>query len=132
MNIQTPASQAHNVPQLVTLDLILPPTMAARAEENGVKRAATDPLTLLVLSLLGGAFVAFGAMFATTVSAGSLVINVADGAAAVSANLPYGITRLLVGLAFTIGLILVAVGGAELFTGNNLIVMAWASGKVDA
>jgi hypothetical protein len=53
----------------------------------------------------------------TTVSAGS-------------ADLPYGVGRLLMGLVFSIGLILVAIGGAELFTGNNIIVMAWASGKV--
>ena len=112
-------------PQLV-IDPILPPAMAARAEENGVKRAATDPVTLLVLSVLGGAFVAFGAIFATTVSAGT--VTMADGSAALS--LPYGITRLLVGLAFCLGLILVVIGGAELFTGNNLIVMAWASRKV--
>ena len=52
-----------------------------------------------------------------------------DGAA-LSAALPYGIVRLLTGLVFSVGLILVVVGGAELFTGNNLIVMAWASGKV--
>jgi formate transporter len=44
--------------------------------------------------------------------------------------LPYGVVRLLSGLVFSLGLILVVVGGAELFTGNNLIVMAWASGKV--
>ena len=47
-----------------------------------------------------------------------------------STGLPYGVTRLLTGLVFSLGLILVIVGGAELFTGNNLIVMAWASGKV--
>src|SRR4029453_6831478 len=45
-------------------------------------------------------------------------------------GLPYGVLRLLVGLAFTLGLILVVVAGAELFTGNNLIVMAWASRRV--
>jgi formate/nitrite transporter len=44
--------------------------------------------------------------------------------------LPYGITRLAGGLSFCLGLILVIVGGAELFTGNALIVMAAASGKV--
>ena len=97
---------------------------------DGVKRALTDPLTILVLSVLGGAFVAFGAIFATTVSAGSIAVTSADGAAALSAAMPYGITRLLIGLVFSVGLILVIVGGAELFTGNTLIVMAWASGKV--
>ena len=45
-------------------------------------------------------------------------------------GLPFGVTRLLGGLVFSLGLILVIVGGAELFTGNNLIVMAWASGRI--
>jgi len=57
-------------------------------------------------------------------------VTAADGAAAFSTSLPYGVTRLLMGVVFSLGLILVVVGGAELFTGNNLIVMAWANGKV--
>jgi formate transporter len=125
-----PESAAARSPQLVTFDAILPATMAARAEESGVKRISTDPVTLLVLSVLAGAFIAFGAVFATTVGAGSVAITAADGAAGFSAALPYGVVRLLTGVVFSLGLILVAVGGAELFTGNNLIVMAWASGKV--
>ncbi|MGC1091362.1 MAG: formate/nitrite transporter family protein, partial [Pseudolabrys sp.] len=95
----------------------MPATMALRAEESGVKRASTDPTTLLVLGVLAGAFISFGAIFATTVSAGT-------------SALPYGVVRLLTGLVFSVGLILVIIGGAELFTGNNIIVMAWASGKV--
>jgi formate transporter len=71
-----------------------------------------------MLAVLAGAFIALGAAFTTTVTAGA------------SGVLPYGITRLLGGLVFFLGLILVVVAGAELFTGNNLIVMAWASGKV--
>ena len=104
-------------PQLVTFDAILPASMAVRAEASGVKRANTDPLTVLVLSVLAGAFISFGAIFATTVAAG--------------VGLPYGIARLLMGLVFSVGLIMVIIAGAELFTGNNLIVMAWASGKVN-
>jgi formate transporter len=103
--------------QLITFEAILPPAMAARAEEAGVKRIATDAGTALVLSILAGAFISFGAIFATTVSAGG-------------GSLPYGVVKLLSGIAFSVGLILVIVGGAELFTGNNMIVMAWASGKV--
>ncbi len=83
-----------------------------------------------MLSVLAGAFISFGAIFATTVSAGNIVVVGQDGAAAFSGALPYGVMRLLTGLVFCVGLILVIVGGAELFTGNNLIVMAWASGKV--
>lgn len=116
--------------QRIVFDPILPSDMAVRAEDGGVKRVLTDPLTLLVLSILAGAFIAFGAIFATTVSAGSIGIATADGAKAFSAGLPYGLVRLLTGVAFSVGLILVAVAGAELFTGNNLIVMAWASRRV--
>src|SRR6185436_11839544 len=105
-------------------------TMAVRAEEIGVKKATTDPLSVLVLSVLAGAFIAFGAIFATTVSAGSIIATSADGSATFSAGLPYGLVRLLAGLSFSLGLILVVIAGAELFTSNNLIVMAWASGKV--
>ena len=117
-------------PQIVTIDAILPATMAVRAEESGIKRAATDLLTLLVLSLLAGAFISFGAIFATTVGAGSIAVATVDGATTASAALPYGVVRLLIGLVFSVGLLLVIVGGAELFTGNNMIVMAWASRKV--
>jgi len=117
MEDQLPGSNAAPSPQLVTFDAIMPATMAVRAEESGVRRASTDALTVLVLSILGGAFIGFGAVFATTVSAGA-------------AELPYGIVRLLNALVFPVGLVLIVIGGAELFTGNNLIVMAWASRKV--
>jgi formate transporter len=113
---QPSGPQAVEAPQLVTFDAILPAAMAVRAAESGVKRVATDTSTLLALSVLAGAFIAFGGIFATTVSAG-------DG-------LPYGVVKLLGGLVFSLGFLLVVVAGAELFTGNNLIVMAWASGKV--
>jgi formate transporter len=99
-------------------DALLPPEMAARAEQLGVRKATMDLASMFVLAVLAGAFIALGAMFATTVVAGA------------GGSLPYGVTRLLAGLVFTLGLILTIVGGAELFTGNNLIVMAWASGKV--
>ena len=122
--------KAAKAPQLVTFDAILPAAMALRAEESGVKRVSTDPLTLLALSVLAGAFIAFGAVFATTVSAGSVTVTATGGGAVFSAGLPYGIVRLLTGFVFCLGFILVVVGGAELFTGNNMIVMAWASGKV--
>jgi len=115
-------------PQVVTFEAVMPAAMAALAEQTGVKRATADPLTSLILSVLAGAFISFGAIVATTVSSGTIVTG--DGAATLSAAWPYGVIRLLTGLAFSIGLILVIVGGAELFTGNNLIVMAWASRKV--
>jgi formate transporter len=125
-----PGPQAPPAPQVVTFEAILPAAMATRAEEVAVRKASSDLLTLSVLSVLAGAFISFGAIFATTVSAGTFVVTSADGAATFSAALPYGLLRLLTGLVFSLGLILVIVGGAELFTGNVMIVMAWASRKV--
>lgn len=114
----------------IRIDSLLPAEMATRAEYLGVRKAEMPGFTMLMLSILAGAFISLGAIFATTVSAGGMPITAADGSAAFSTGLPYGVTRLLTGLVFCLGLILVVVGGAELFTGNNLIVMAWASGKV--
>ena len=99
------------------LDSLPPPDMARRAEQVGVAKASLGAEKLLALGVLAGAFIAMGAVFATTVTAGG-------------SDLAYGVGRLLAGLAFSLGLILVVVAGAELFTGNNLVVMAWASGRV--
>jgi formate/nitrite transporter len=94
-----------------------PPAQVARlVEQVGVKKAHLPALQLMVLGVLAGAFIAFGAMFYTLVMTNH--------------GLGFGPSRLLGGLAFSLGLILVVVGGAELFTGNNLIVMAWADRRV--
>jgi len=114
----------------VSFDALLPAAMAAKAEDLGVKKAALPLANMFSLALLAGAFIAIGALFATTVGAGGIAVKAADGTAAFSTGLPYGVTRLLMGLVFSTGLILVVVGGSELFTGNNLISMAFASGKV--
>jgi formate/nitrite transporter len=98
-------------------DALPPPAMARKAEDTGVAKASLDTGRLLVLAVLAGAFIALGAVFATTVTAGS-------------GDLAFGVTRLLAGLTFSLGLILVVVAGAELFTGDNLIVMAWAARRV--
>jgi formate/nitrite transporter len=94
-----------------------PPAQVARlVEQVGVKKATLPAVQTVALGLLAGAFIAFGAMYATLALTGN--------------GLGFGPSRMLGGLAFSLGLILVVVGGAELFTGNNLIVMAWAEGKV--
>ncbi|MBI3751082.1 MAG: formate transporter FocA [Chloroflexi bacterium] len=98
-------------------DSLIPAEMAERAERVGVRKAELDAISTFALAVLAGAFIALGAIFATTVGAGG-------------ASLPYGIGRLVSGIAFSLGLILIVVGGAELFTGNTLIVMAWADRKV--
>jgi formate/nitrite transporter len=130
MSDQTRMPDAVQSPQAITFDTVMPATMALRAEQSGVVRASTDLLTVFVLAVLAGAFISFGAIFATTVSAGSIAVTAGDGSVSLSANLPYGIVRLLSGLVFSLGLLLVVIGGAELFTGNNMIVMAWANRKV--
>jgi formate transporter len=112
------------------IDALLPAEMAKRAEYIGVRKSEMPTMTMFALALLAGAFIALGAIFATTVLAGSISIKAPDGALVYATALPYGVNRLLAGLVFTLGLVLVVVGGAELFTGNNLIVIAWASGKV--
>lgn len=102
----------------VRIDALLPQEMATRAEYLGERKAALPLQTMFTLAILAGAFIGLGAMFATTAAAGSAGV------------LPYGVVRIMTGLVFCLGLVLVIVGGAELFTGNNLIVMAWASRKV--
>jgi formate transporter len=101
----------------ISFDAFPPAEMANKAEAVGVKKANLDALTMFALAILAGAFIGCGAIFCTTTLAGT-------------SSLPYGVQRLLGGLVFTLGLILVVVGGSELFTGNNLIVMAFANGKV--
>lgn len=99
-------------------EIISPAEVASITQKIAVKKSSQDLVTLLGLAILGGAFVALGGLFA------SVVISGADGA------LPYGVTRLLMGLAFSLGLILVVIAGAQLFTSDALMVMAWASGKL--
>lgn len=102
----------------IQFDALLPADMAAKAEQIGIKKANLSLVSTFVLAILAGAFISLGAVFATTVVAGTGDL------------IPYGIRQLLAGLVFSLGLILVVVGGAELFTGNAMIVMAWANKKV--
>jgi formate/nitrite transporter len=99
---------------LFNMDAYTPPEMARRVETVGVSKANLDIATMFALAVLAGAFIALGANVATI--------------AFTHNGLGYGVSRLLGGLVFSLGLILVIVGGAELFTGNNLMIMAWASG----
>ena len=99
------------------VDAYTPKEIAARIENSGITKSTGDPLRVFALAILAGAFIALGAVFFTIVTYDS------SGVAA-------GLMRLIGGLAFCLGLILVVVAGAELFTGNNLIVMAYVDGKV--
>jgi len=99
------------------IDAFVPAEMAARAEEVGRAKATMPPLVTMALAILAGAFIALGAVFATTATAGDVAVT-------------FGIHRLIGGLAFSLGLILVVIAGAELFTGNNLVVMALAAKRI--
>jgi formate transporter FocA len=104
-------------PQPDGLDALLPPAMAGKAADVGAAKAGMAFVPMFALAVLAGAFIALGAMFSTVVTAGA-------------ADVPFGLARLAGGVAFCLGLILVVVAGAELFTGNNLIVMAWAERRI--
>jgi formate transporter len=99
------------------LNTPLPPETALACEATGVSKAGRDAVGLLVLGLLAGAFIALGAVFMTVILTGA-------------GDLPWGVARLLAGLVFSLGLILVIVGGAELFTGDSLMIVAFASRRI--
>ena len=99
------------------IDQLMPKDMALACEAAGATKAARDPVALVVLGVLAGAFIALGAMFMTIVMTGA-------------GDLPWGAGRLLGGLVFSLGLIMVIVGGAELFTGDSLMIVACASRRI--
>jgi formate transporter len=101
---------------LYGFDAYSPREIASRVEEVGVAKARMPLLPLVMLGVLAGGFIGLGALFYTLVTS--------------DATLGFAASRLLGGLTFSLGLVLVVVAGAELFTGNNLIAMAWAEGKV--
>ena len=105
------------VPGAKAIDALLPPEMALACEAAGAAKAGRDSLTLIVLGMLAGAFIALGAIFMTVVLAGA-------------GEMAWGVARLLAGLVFSLGLILVIVGGAELFTGDSLMIVAFASRRI--
>jgi formate transporter len=97
-------------------DAYSPAEIAQRVHDVGVAKARLPLFNALALSVLAGAFIALGGAFATVATTDS--------------GLGFGPTRVLGGVVFSLGLILVVVAGAELFTGNNLVAMAWASRAV--
>jgi len=101
--------------KVATTDAHPPAVMAQKAEAVGVTKGKLSTLSTVLLGILAGVFIGLGAMFCTLVTT--------------DAGLGFGLTKLLGGLAFCLGLILVVVAGAELFTGNCLIVMSWMSGR---
>ncbi|QIO34892.1 formate/nitrite transporter family protein [Bradyrhizobium sp. 1(2017)] len=101
---------------IFNLEAYSPAEIKEAVERVGVKKATLPFLTSFMLAIVAGGGIGFGAVYYTIVAS--------------DPTFSFATVRVVGGLAFTLGLVLVLVGGAELFTGNNLIVMAWASGKV--
>ena len=97
-------------------DCYSPREIAERVETVGVAKANLPLLSMTALGVLAGGFIGLGALFATLV--------LSDG------TLSFAIARVLAGVVFSLGLILVVVAGAELFTGNNLLVMACVARRI--
>jgi formate transporter len=112
MSDEAPAPQ----PPIFNLQAYSPAEIKEAVEKVGVKKANLPFLASFMLAIVGGGSVGFGAVYYTIVAS--------------DPELSFATIRVLGGLVFSLGLALVLVGGAELFTGNNLIVMAWASGRV--
>lgn len=102
--------------EIYGVDAYSPSEVAERVETVGVRKARLPFIQLFTLGVLAGGFIGLGALYYT------LVVS--------DPNLSFAARRLLGGLAFSLGLILVVVAGAELFTGNNLLVMAWAARRI--
>ena len=102
--------------EIFGFDAFSPSEIAERVEAVGVTKARLPLLSMVMLGVLAGGFIGLGALYSVLVTS--------------DASLGFGVSRLLGGLAFSLGLILVVVAGAELFTGNNLLAMAWADGKI--
>ena len=100
------------------VDAYSPPEIAKRIAAIAEKKSGLDFFRMFVLAILAGVFIALGAEFYT------LVVH--------DSGLAFGLNSLVGGLAFCLGLILVVVAGAELFTGNTLVVMGFIEGKVNA
>jgi formate/nitrite transporter len=103
-------------PPIFNFNAYGPAEIQEAIETVGVKKANMPFLPSFMLAVIAGGSIGFGALYYTIVAS--------------DADLSFATIRVVGGLVFSLGLALVLVGGAELFTGNNLIVMAWASGKV--
>ena len=104
------------MPEIFGFDAFSPKEIAARVQTIGVAKARLPLLSMMLLGVLAGAFIGLGALY--------FVLITSDP------SLGFAASRVLGGAAFSLGLILVVVAGAELFTGNNLLAMAWADGKI--
>jgi formate/nitrite transporter len=102
--------------EIFGFDTYAPKEISIRIENVGVTKARLSFISLVALGVLAGGFIGLGALYYTIVAS--------------DINLGFAASRVLGGVAFSLGLILVIVAGAELFTGNNLLVMAWVGKKI--
>lgn len=97
-------------------DAFSPKEIAERVNNIGIAKVHLPFLSVAMLGILAGAFIGLGGLY--------FVLIKSDAA------LSFATGQVVGGLAFSLGLILVIVAGAELFTGNNLLAMAWAENKI--
>ena len=109
-------STVEKIGKIFNVDAHAPADIAEKAENAGVSKSRLGILNTIILGIMAGLFIGLGAVFSTLVTTNS--------------GLSFGTAKLAGGLVFCLGLILVVIAGAELFTGNNLIVVGWLSGKV--
>ena len=102
--------------ELFGSDAFSPTEIAAKVESIAVAKARLPLLSMLMLGILAGAFIGLGAMYYVIVRS--------------DPTIGFATRQVLGGVTFSLGLLLVVVAGAELFTGNNLLAMAWADGKM--
>ncbi|MDZ4743268.1 MAG: formate/nitrite transporter family protein [Verrucomicrobiota bacterium] len=103
-------------PTIFGFDSYSPKEIAERVDKLGITKARLPLLPMSALGIMAGGFIGLGSMFYT------LVVS--------DPTLNFTLARVIGGLAFSLGLILVVIAGAELFTGNNLLVMALVSRKI--
>jgi formate/nitrite transporter len=114
----TPTETAPTTPALYGFDAFSPQEISERIERIGVTKARLPLQRMAMLGVLAGGFIGFGALYFMIVAS--------------DPSLGFAARRVLGGVVFSLGLLLVVVAGAELFTGNNLLVMAWADGRLGA
>ena len=104
------------MPEIFGFDCYSPKEIAEHVESVGVTKANLPVLSMFALGVLAGGFIGLGALYHTVIAS--------------DPELGFALRRMLGGVAFSLGLILVVIAGAELFTGNNLLVMGWVSGRI--
>lgn len=103
----------------IKIDALTPFEIVEKSITVGVNKAGLTIKSMLILSVMSGMFIAFGAVFSSVAATG------------MAGEWPFGFMKVLQGLVFSLGLVLVVVTGAELFTGNALMVTAWAAKKIN-